>query len=292
MKINITATGPGILLLLVVLLLSAAVTAQDSPELSWKKSEGAESFEAAKAAYEASDFKTAYAKFKEARKQAKNRSTRSHVDLWLGATEGANELQALKKQASGGKESAAYRIAEKNYPRFASTPIGAEYKKFVNELQRKLFQVLEDFERVSKRYSSKYGKSFIDEDGRVQEGERALKWDVAPGQTELKVKGIPRNLTGYKSIAFYLDMPKGGSAYQLVFVVPGSAEEGVAQVQVVKNAYIMQMKSHKGLKRIEIPLKNFKGQGAASWDRVQDFRIQFLGGKRFTAYVDFIALLK
>ena len=94
MKINITATGPGILLLLVVLLLSAAVTAQDSPELSWKKSEGAESFEAAKAAYEASDFKSAYAKFKEARKQAKNRSTRSHVDLWLGATEGAN-VQSL-----------------------------------------------------------------------------------------------------------------------------------------------------------------------------------------------------
>ena len=292
MKINRAATDSRILLLLVLLLFASTATGQDSPELSWKKPEGAESFAAAKVAYEASDFKVAYQKFKDARKQAKNRATRSHVDLWLGATEGANELQALKKQAADGKESSAYRLAEKNYPKFAATPIGEEYKKFVNEMQRKLFQVLEDFERVSKRYSAKYGKTFVEEEGHVQEGKRSLKWLVAPGQTELKVKGIPRNLSGYKSIAFYLDMPKGGSAYQVVFVVPGSAEAGVAQVQVVKNAYIMQMKSHKGLKRIEIPLRNFKGQGQASWDRVQDFRIQFLGGKRFTAYVDFIALLK
>ncbi len=290
MKINSVVTISAVLVLGFLFLIP--VSAQDAPELSWKKPAGAESFEAAKTAYDAADFKAAYQLFKEARKQAKNRDTRSHVELWLGATEGANELAALKKQAVGGKESVAYRIAEKNYSRFASTPIGPEYKKFLGELQRKLFHVLEDFERVSKRYSSKYGKSFVDEEGLVQEGKRSLQWEVAPGQTELKVKGIPRNLTGFKSIAFYLDMPKGGSAYQLVFVVPGSAEAGVAQVQVVKNAYIMQMKSHKGLKRIEIPLRNFKGQGAASWDRVQDFRIQFLGGKRFTAYVDFIALLK
>ena len=290
MKINSVSRCSAILLMAILLLLP--VSAQDSPELSWKKSEGAQSFEAAKTAYQAGDYKTAYQEFKNARKQAKNRATRSHVDLWLGATEGANELAALKKQALGGKESAAYRIAEKNYSRFAATPIGEEYKKFVTEMQRKLFHVLEDFERVSKRYSVKYGKSFTDEKGLVQEGERALQWQVAPGQTELKVKGIPRNLTGYKAIAFYLDMPRGGSAYQLVFVVPGSAQVGVAQVQVVKNAYIMMMKSHKGLKRIEIPLRNFRGQGDVSWDRVQDFRIQFLGGKRFTAYVDFIALLK
>lgn len=292
MKINETAGFLGIILLGLLLVLPASVSGQDAPQLSWKRAEGAEAFEAGKAAYDSGDFKTAYQKFKDARKQAKDRSTRSHVDLWLKGTEGANELNALKKQAADGKESAAYRLAEKNYSKFTGTPIGPEYKKFLTEMQRKLFQVLEDFERVSKRYSAKYGKTFVDEAERVQEGERALKWEVGPGQTELKVKGIPRNLVGYKSIAFYLDMPKGGSAYQLVFVVPGSAEEGLTQVQVVKNAFISQMKSHKGLKRIEVPLRNFKGQGGASWDRVQDFRIQFLGGKRFTAYVDFIALLK
>ncbi|MGE4619514.1 MAG: hypothetical protein AAEJ04_06875 [Planctomycetota bacterium] len=291
MKINSTVVCSG-LLLLVALLLSVSLSAQDAPELSWKKSEGAESFAAGKAAYEAGDYKTAYQKFKDARKQAKNRDTRSHVDLWLGGTEGANELAALRKQASGGKESAAYRIAQKNYLKFAPTPIGAEYKKFVTELQRKLFQVLEDFERVSKRYSAKYGKTFIDEAEFVLEGKRSLKWEVAPGQTELKVKGLPRSLVGYKSISFYLNMPRGGSSYQLVFLVPGTSEAGVSQVQVIKNAYIMQMKSHKGLKRIDIPLKNFKGQGDVSWDRVADFRIQFIGGKRFTAYVDFIALQK
>ena len=279
--------------LLVLLLLPASlVRGQDSPELTWKKEAGAVAFTEAKTAYEAGDYKTAYGKFKDARKQAKNRNTRAHVDVWLAATEGANELAALKRQAEGGKEKAAYRIADKNYPKFAATPIGAEYKQFITELQRKLFHVLEDFERVSRRYSEKYGKKFIDEVGLVQEGQRALQWDVASGKTELKIKGLPASLSGFKSIAFYLDMPKGGAPYQLVFVVPGSAKAGVTQVQLVKNAYIMQMKSHKGLKRIEVPLRNFKGQGDVSWDRVRDFRIQFLSAKKFTAYVDFIALLK
>lgn len=282
------------LLWLVVLLLMPMwlLQGQDSPELTWKKTAGAEAFAEAKTAYEAGDYKTAYGKFKDARKQAKNRDTRAHVDVWLAATEGANELAALKRQAEAGKEKAAYRIAEKNYSKFAATPIGAEYKLFITELQKKLFHVLEDFERVSRRYSEKYGKKFIDDAGLVQEGKRALKWDVASGKTELKIKGLPANLSGFKSIAFYLDMPTGGAPFQLVFVVPGKSIAGVTQAQLVKNAYIMQMKSHKGLKRIEVPLRNFKGQGDVSWDRVQDFRIQFLGSKRFTAYVDFVALLK
>ena len=78
----------------------------------------------------------------------------------------------------------------------------------------------------------------------------------------------------------------------MVFVVPGTSDEGLSKVTTVQNAYIAQMKSHRGLKRIEVPLKNFKGQGNVEWARVKDFRIQFLGGKKFTAYVDFIALQK
>ncbi len=264
----------------------------DSVSLHWKRDEGAVAFKEAQEAYKAGDFKTAFGRFKDARKQAKNRDTRSHVDRWLASTEGANELAALKKQAAEGKESAAYRLAEKNYPRFAETFIGADYKAFVMEMQKKLFHVLEDFERVSRRFSEKFGKKFTDEAEVVQEGKRALQWDVAPGKNELKIKTLPRNLSGFKSVAFYLDLPRGGGAYQLVFTVPGSADAGVSQVQVVKNAYIAQMKAHKGLKRIEVPLRNFKGQGDVAWERVKDFRIQFIGGKRFTAYIDFIALLK
>ncbi|MDE0959642.1 MAG: hypothetical protein OSB09_02575 [Planctomycetota bacterium] len=293
MKIQSISSALVVSMLLGALLLSTSfLAAQAAPELSWKKGDGAEVFQQGKTAYEADQFKEAYAFFKDARKKAKNRDTRSHVGRWLASTEGANELQALKKQASEGKESAAYRMAVKNYAKFSETFIGEEYKNFLTGLQRKLFHVLEDFERVSRRYSEKYGKKFIDEVEWVQEGKRALQWDVASGKTELKIKGVPGGLSAYKSIAFYLDMPRGGSPYQLVFVVPGKSEAGVSQVQVVNNAYIAQMKSHKGLKRIEVPLRNFKGQGDVSWDRVKDFRIQFLGAKKFTAYVDFIALLK
>lgn len=271
---------------------SSELLAQQDPDLAWKKPEGATLFEEARGAYDAMEFAAAVQKFKAARKQAKNRTTRMHIDNWLLATEGANELNALKKQAQAGKESAAYRIGAKNYPRFAQSPIGPDYKKFLTEMESKLFVVLDDFERVSRRYSEKFGKKFIDDENLVQQGKRALEWKVSSKASELKIKSLPRNMESFKSLVMYLDMPKGGAAYQLVFVVPGTSDEGLSKVTTVQNAYIAQMKSHRGLKRIEVPLKNFKGQGNVEWARVKDFRIQFLGGKKFTAYVDFIALQK
>ena len=99
-------------------------------------------------------------------------------------------------------------------------------------------------------------------------------------------------MDSYKSLVMYLDMPKGGSAYQMVFVVPGTSDEGLSKVTTVQNAYIAQMKAHRGLKRIEVPLKNFKGQGNVEWARDKDLRSQCLGGKKFTAYIDFVALQK
>ncbi|MBA4684431.1 MAG: hypothetical protein H2076_05510 [Planctomycetes bacterium] len=266
--------------------------AEQDPDLAWKKPVGAQLFEEARTAYDAKEYAEAVKKFKDARKQAKNRATRMHIDNWLLATEGANELNALIQQAKGGKESAAYRIGAKNYPRFAQSPIGPEYKKFLTEMETKLFVVLDDFERVSRRYSEKFGKKFIDDEKLVQQGKRALEWKVSAQASELKIKSLPKNLESFKSLVMYLDMPKGGAAYQMVFVVPGTSDEGLSKVTTIQNAYIAQMKSHRGLKRIEVPLKNFKGQGNVEWARVKDFRIQFLGGKKFTAYVDFIALQK
>ncbi len=117
--------------------------AEQDPDLAWKKPVGAQLFEEARTAYDAKEYAEAVKKFKDARKQAKNRATRMHIDNWMLATEGANELNALIQQAKGGKESAAYRIGAKNYPRFAQSPIGPEYKKFLTEMETKLFVVLE-----------------------------------------------------------------------------------------------------------------------------------------------------
>ena len=279
-------------LLTLVGLGSTDLLAQDAPDLAWKKPEGATLYQEARSAFDEKKYADAVKKFKDARKQAKNRATRMHIDNWLLATEGANELNALIQQAKAGKESAAYRIGAKNYPRFAQSPIGPEYKKFLTEMESKLFVVLDDFERVSRRYSEKFGKKFIDDAEKVQQGKRALEWKVSSQASELKIKTLPKNMDSFKSLVMYLDMPKGGAAYQLVFVVPGTSDEGLSKVTTVQNAYIAQMKSHRGLKRIEVPLKNFKGQGKVEWSRVKDFRIQFLGGKKFTAYVDFVALQK
>lgn len=271
-----------------LLALSGAVVSQD--ELTWKRPDGAQLFEQGQKAYEAGDFKAAFDSFKSARKHAKNRQTRTAVDRWLLGTEGANELAALRKQDEKGSVGSAYKVAAEKVSKYLGTPIEKEYRDFVTSLQRKLFKVLEDFERVSGRYSEKYGKKFIDDPERVQEGRRALKWDVNSKNYELKVKDLPRNLNGYKSVSFYLDFPKANGAYNLVLVCPGKSQ-GQTGTRF-QNAFIKQMKPHRGLKRVEVPLKGFNAQGNAALDNVQDLRIQFIGGKRFTCFIDFIALEK
>ena len=188
--------------------------------------------------FRSKDFAKAVEKFKAARKQAKNRTTRMYIDNWLLATEGANELNALQQQAKQGKESAAYRIGAKNYPRYAQSPIGPEYKKFLTEMESKLFVVLDDFERVSKRYSEKFGKKFIDDPKLVQQGKRALEWKVSSKANELKIKSLPRNMDSFKSLVMYLDMPAGGSAYQMVFVVPGTSDEGLSKVTTDRKSHV------------------------------------------------------
>ena len=143
---------------------------------------------------------------------------------------------------------------------------------------------------MSGRFSEKYGKTFIDDAEFVQEGRRALKWDVDSKNFELKIKDIPANLNGYKSISFWLDFPKTNGSYQVVLVCPGKSR-GQTGTRF-QNAFIQQMKPHRGAKRVDVPLKGFNAQGSASLDNVQDFRIQFIGGKRLTCYLDFIALEK
>lgn len=281
--------------LTVALLVGATLSAQDPEkvELAWKKPEGATLFEEGKAHFEAKAYKDAISSFEDARKQAKDRPTKHEVDRWIDGTKGANELEALRKQVEAGRKAAAYAHAEKNLSKYDDTPIGEEYKSFVEMLEKELFFVLEDFDRESNRYSEKYGKTFIDDPEMVKQGKKSLRWEVDKDNFELKVKNLPGDMAAYENgaVIFWLHFEKNGGPFQLVFNVPGksSSDRGTR----IDNAFIKTgMQSHKGWKRIEVPLKQFNAQGDVSWDRVRDFRIQFLGGRRFTCTMDQISLRK
>ena len=268
--------------------------AADEVELVFRKPEGQEKFDEGRKAFDAEEFKDAYTAFKAARKQAKDRPTKVAVDKWIQGSVGGNELVELRKRADGGRAAAAHTLAEKNYPKFIHTPIADKYREFIVKLEKDLFTMLENFDVASSRYSEKYGKSFIDDTDLVRQGKRCLKWDVNRQNFELKVKKMPRDLESFSesgALVFWLHFDKGSAPYNLIFAVPG---KGTAERtgERVDNAYIKQMKPHKGWKKIEVPLKQFLGQGDVEWSRVRDFRIQFQGGRKFTCHVDAIMLRK
>lgn len=277
-------------------LLGGLALASDEVEMIWKKPAGAELFESGKAAFEAEKYEEAHDAFKDAKRHAKNKATKTELARWTLGAIGGNEIAELKKRAESGRGSAAYDLAQKNFKRYEQSPIGPAYREFIKTLEKELFQMLEDFDRKSARYSEKYGKTFIDDPAIVKQGKMCLKWQVDKKNIELKVKSLPKDIDSYAksgSLILWLHLEGGAGAYSLIFPVPGKGSAARTGA-TVDNAFIMPgMKPHKGgWKRIEVPLSKFTAQGDVSWDRVTDFRIQFLGGRRFECYVDSIMLKK
>ncbi len=264
----------------------------DEVTLSFKSPEGQTHFDQGKGFFEEKKFKEAYDAMKSARKHATDRVTKMEVERWMVGSEGGNELVELEKLDLQGESAAAHKHAEENLRKYLNTPIGEQYGKFVAELERRLFAVMEDFDTASGRYSEKFGKTFIEDPEFVRQGKRALRWEVDRENFELKVKEIPKDLKSYENgaVTFWLHFDKRSAPYQVVFYVPGKASG--LRGESIDNAFIKQMKGHTGWKRIEIPLKQFIVQGDASWERVRDFRIQFQGGQKLTCHVDYIAMRK
>ena len=268
--------------------------AADEVELVFRKPAGQEKFDEAMELYNAENFKDAYKAFKDSRKHAKDRPTKTKLAQWMQASKGGLELAGLKKRVEEGRAAAAHTHAEKIFPEFVHTPIETAFREFIAKLEKDLYTVLESFDKTSNRYSEKYGKTFVNDEKMVRQGEQCLKWDVNRQNFELKVKRIPKDLEGYEdtgALVFWLNFDKGSAPYDLIFAVPGKGSSERTGERV-DNAYIKQMKPHKGWKKIVVPLKQFIGQGDVEWARVRDFRIQFRGGKKFTCHVDAIMLRK
>ncbi|MGA1489717.1 MAG: hypothetical protein ACO4B4_00605 [Planctomycetota bacterium] len=276
-----------------LLLPPSTVLAQDGEtDLSWRKDEGQALFDRGRSEFESGDFEAAYNTFREAKKLAKGTRTKGACDRWAYGAQGGHELSELKKRIADGKEAAVYSLANKNLPLYLETPIGDEYRKFVEELEKRLYVVLEDFEIVSPRYSEKFGKKFIDDPAKVKQGKRCLEWAVDNKGYSLKVSRLPGNFDQYAggAITFWLCFEKGSGPYDLVFNVPGADRSNSGEK--IDKAFIKQMKAHRGWKKITVPLKDFQAQGGAEWGLVQDFRIQFSGRQKFTCWIDSIMILK
>ncbi|MFQ5655066.1 MAG: hypothetical protein ACE5GW_10090 [Planctomycetota bacterium] len=263
---------------------------KDEVTLAWKREEGKTHFEEGKTAFEAEDYKLAYQQFKKALKLAKGRATKLVVKRWQEGARGGWELVELKKQEEAGNTKKVYGLAERNLLRYLETPIGKAYHEFVQSLQDKLFETLEDFDVAGKRYSEKYGKTFVDDPKLVKQGRRCLRWETRGKTSELKITRLPRDLSSFRAVSYWMYFDGPGASYQLVFKAPGKSKSDYGET--MQNAFIKFMKPHSGWKRLEVPFKEFSSQGEVSWERIKDFRIQFIGGKKVTLFIDYVALVR
>ena len=265
--------------------------ADKEPTLAWRKAEGAEKYEAAKKLFEEKNYKEAGATFKDARKLAKGRVTKEQVNKWLLASEGGLRLASLQKQIDTNPRGV-YALLEKFQRQYAETPIGADYEKALTQLRSRLFVSLETFDRPSKRYSEKFGKTFVKDPKFVKQGFRALKWETINHPSSLKVSSVPRNLTQFKAVSFWINFPKSGMPYWVVFKGKGKSSAGLAGTQLTDNTYSVQRKHKKGWHRVEIPFSDFTQFGNVSWDKIESFQIYFDQKRKITLYVDDICLVK
>jgi len=260
--------------------------------LTFRKPEGQTLFDQGKAQFAEGKYAEAFDSFRDARKHASDLVTKKEVDRWSEGARGGNELVELRKMAETDKAAAAHQHAAESLEKFRDTPIGEEYAKFVEELEKKLFTVLENFDVESNRFSEKFGKTFVEDPAMVKQGRRSLRWEVDKENFELKVKGLPDPMTDYEggAVVYWLHFDKRGAPYRAIFTVPGKSTS--LHGDEYSNIYFKEMQAHEGWKRIEIPLKQFTAQGDVDWARVRDFRLYFQGGRKLTVHVDCISLRK
>ncbi|MGE3166646.1 MAG: hypothetical protein AB7O52_17225 [Planctomycetota bacterium] len=275
-----------------VLLLASAGDV-DPASLEWKKPEAAADFKAATEAFDAGKFKEAHEAFKGLKKHAKNDETKRVVESYQRGAEGGYRLAGLQAMAKSGDRHKAFQEAEKSVANYRDTPIGAAFDKFVAELSAELFTWIENFESKGSRYSESKGKTFIDDPKFVREGSRSLRWETGGDNTVLKVRGdqIPQDLSTYRALSVWILFEGRGLPFEFVFVSKGTAQQPVSG-DTVKNGFFKSMKAHSGWQRLEVPLAEFVSQGAATWNNIEDFRIQFSKGQKVTLYVDGISLIK
>lgn len=262
--------------------------AEPKVELKWKKPDGQANFDAGVAAFEKEEYRTAEGLFKDAKRHAKNKATKNEIKRWRRGVRGGVMLKALTEKKKKKRE--IWVEAQKAMGTFEGTPVAAKYKDLVDSLGKEVSFLIEGFERVSNRYSEKFGKKFVDDEKIVRSGKRCIEWKTTGNDAELKVEKLPRDLSAFHSVSVWINFPKRSAPYQLVFKGKGKTQSNYGQSMT--NAFLLSMKPHKGWKRIDVPLKSFAVQGDVKWSSIQDFRIQFIGKRNVLLHVDDIMLIR
>lgn len=282
--------------------------AQPEKEPKFKKPSAKDSFTKGRSLYDEGKFKEAEASFKKAKGDASGPEDRALVEGWLQAAAGGQILERLKARVKNRQLRLAYQEGENYAARFQSTPIGPQFRAFLEELGSQLFVMIEDFNNPSPEYSEKYGKTFVQDEKLLADGTPCLRWvnTKEKGPAALKVRDVPRDWRGLDAIELWVNVikvPPSPEAVLLCSSAPPGGKKAARAPKKKKSAagggvvdsYVLGMRvtSTRGKwQKIRLPLAEFKAQGSASLTTVSGFQIQVSGGQEFELLVDRIVAVR
>jgi hypothetical protein len=280
-----------------------AAPAAKEPE--FKKSSAKDDFEKGKSLYNEGNYKDAEPLFRKAKAEAKEKDDKDIVESWAQAASGAQLLEKVKLRVKQRQLHQAYQEAEAYSRKYKDTPVEAEFKKFMVEIENEIFVSVETFDNPSNEYTEKFGKTFVKEPKLLLDGTPCLRWtntaDRKPAM--LRVKGAPTDWTQFEAVEFFMNVTAAPGTPEMALISGESdasskkkkapKRKGAAEAPTDVLIAPLRLPSGTGIwQKVRIPMSEFKAQGEAKLSYVQAFQIQVAGGRPFDVLIDKILLVK
>ncbi len=263
---------------------------KDGPAVpEFKQAKGQEAFQKGKGLFDAGKYREAQAEIKKSKESAKTSEDKEVVERWVSACDGGTALDLYKKSVERGALRQTYFQAAGTKERYEGTAIEEKFKVFLDDLATKVFEVLEDFDRRSERYSAKYGKEFVSDKAIVHRGANCLKWSsTKDGKvSQLQIANVPKNWSGYHSVAFWIRCER---PVELYVYIKSPTPKGPGETNAMESSY--SPVTGKGWTLAELELDKFKKRGQGSLANVEELILHIEGRTTFKIYLDDIVLVR
>ncbi len=312
------------IVLVLVAFVSSALSAEAAgkgPELKFDTPEGAQAFEAGKAAFKERKLDVAAEQFAKARKAVgKSKETQKEVERWVKGTAGMQELAVLQRNLE--KEPGwVYENAQRKFLVYIATPAADSFRQLLARIEgseKKLVVKFEGFEDNSIGYRANLGRTYVNKAAKPQyviEGEKALEWKFLAKEDGSRVfrirdERVPKDWSEYDFLGFWMYGTTGQSSRVQVCVVSDRAEEskepkgqkgGKGRATLKIDGFQAEIQPHEGWRYITLSLKeNVKGGGtgilhkigAGDWRKVGGIQFQLPSARNFVTYFDDFVLIK
>ncbi len=255
----------------------------------FKQAKGQVAFQKGKELFDAGKYGEAKVEIKKSKESAKTAGDKEIVDQWVGACEGGSALDLYKKAVERGTLRTTYFQATGTRERYRGTAIEGKFNAFLDDLATKVFEVLEDFDRPSRRYDPKYGKEFVADKAIVHRGAHCLKWSSTKDgkATQLQLSTVPKNWSAYHSVAFWIRCER---PVDLSIYIKSPTPKGAGETNAMESSY--SPVTRPGWTLAEIEIDKFKKRGQASLANVEELIFHIDARTTFKLYFDDIVLVR